>query len=140
MAWAVTFRGSNVITSSEGMYRAKLGLVKREYNYIKLARALGLIAKDTGHSGATHQLDIVFDCTVAEALLIRARIQAFLTPVSGSLVIPDHGTFQHCLLDEAIETGCECSIVGLNSISALSNAANRGYTLEYSLTFRQLRS
>ena len=109
---------------------------------VRLPRGIGEIAKDLGLSGCDHQLRISFlNVSAANADSIFTMLHGLWIPTSGSpksgdLVVPDYGTYPHCIV-----TGCELSdqAAVATDVSPASPKGTDRHDYHFDLTFRQLR-
>lgn len=138
---AITFTNhglsNNVLFGdTEGAYQFTPGLRARRLEIVALPRGLGELVKDLGSVGATHTLVLTFIGVLpADVASVRARIQSCLTGTTGTLTVPESGTFPHCVCLEAEEGPQSPAIKNVTA----SAAGTRCYTMTFRLTFRQLR-
>lgn len=107
-----------------------------------MPRTIGMIAKDLRVEGPTHELTITytgvpvsgiqdkFDDMEELSLPLNGRSQ------SGSLVVPDYGTYPHCIIDSITASP---QTVRAKNISPTDAVGDKVYELTFTIIFRQLR-
>lgn len=138
----VKYRDVTIITDAQGVWRLTPGMMRREWVMVRMPRGIGEIAKDMGLSGCDHQLSLSF-LNVSESDVDNTfeSLQELWTPESGSpksgtLVVPDYGTYPHCVITDC--TPGEQTPVA-TGIDADDPVGERCYDLHFQVTFRQLR-
>lgn len=140
----VTFTGAAapLMTAVQGIYLFTPGMMARDWQMVRLPRGIGEIAKDMGMSGCDHTLVLRYLNVSAEDVPgIFDFLQDLWTPASGSpqsgtLTVPDYGSYPHCVV-----TACEPDQQARRAVgvSPESTAGTVAYDLGFTLTFRQLR-
>lgn len=137
MAAIITYKGSTLLDAGEGTYEFHAGRVfgQRDYEIIKMARAVGAIAKDLGSGPTQLSLTLFMPTADGSVATILSRIATFAAQATtGSLVIPDYGTYTHCLLVDSGHAAPQKRITKLTTPNA------DGYDLIFGLTFLKLRN
>lgn len=137
MADIITFKGSTLLADGEGTYDFQPGRIfgQRDYEVIKMARAVGAIAKDLGSGATPLNLTLYMPTADGTVATIFSRIATFAaTPETGSLVIPGYGTYTHCLVMDSGHAERQKRITKLTTPNA------DGYDLLFGLLFLKLRN
>lgn len=145
---SVTFTGATLITPAQGEYDFNPGLMQPIWQHVRPARATGEIRKHMGTAGCDHSLqlyflDVVPGSSAGQVLAIVAALQNMAaptsgTPVTGSLVVPDYGTFPYCAITSVV-LGPQTARVKLNASTPATASQTQVYDIDVTITFHQTR-
>jgi hypothetical protein len=134
VAAQITFRGSTFLDAGEGVYDFE----PIEFGYTtvaprELARSVGSQAINLGVKATFHKLGLWLPTATASMAALHTRFKGFADGVAGTLVIPDFGSYNHCVLMGPPERNPQKKITR-------QVASTAGYDLYFGFVFMQTRA
>lgn len=145
----VTWAGVTVITPAQGEYDFTPGLLQPVWKMERPVRCLGEFAKHLGAIGCDHVMRVTYlniapGTGSGQVMAFMESLQNMVCPAtgspsSGSLVVPDHGTWPHCVI-MGIAPGPQTARTTVQAaVTAGALYKTQVYDLEYTITFHQTR-
>lgn len=144
----VTWAGISIITAIQGVWEFTPDLMPSIFKFDRPVRSIGELSKHLGGGGCDHSLRVIY--LGVEAGTAAGKVMDFFgdlqdllcpatgTPLAGSLIVPDYGTWPHCVMTD-------CSPGTLTPRAVLNTSIGSGpynktvYDLEFSMSFHQTR-